>query len=133
MATVQEVVYTDDLTGKQLNAGAFWTIRLVIDDVAYELHLSGKSKTAWEKALQPFIENTVGEKVKLPAHGSRISLFSQRRPATVDREQNRAIRNWLADNWQNAGLDPPSWKGRIPVAAVEAFQRYGGKKVPPAA
>jgi hypothetical protein len=128
MATVQEVRYTDDLTGKQLDSGTFRTVRLVVDDRAYELHLSPSSAAELEQALAPFIGNAASGKAKPPAHTHRIGLPTQR-PA-VDRERRRAIRVWLVDNWRAAGLDPPSNKGRIPRASVDAYHRYGGGTVP---
>ncbi len=124
MGTRRIVTTIDDLDGTEGAA----TVRLTVEDAAWEVDLSPANREALKKALQPFLE--AGRRVGLSeasrkrarssdgvsdvaawAHATRVQL-----PAGGD-SRNALIRAWAAEN----GHKVPA-RGRLPGAIVRAYE-----------
>ncbi|MEU8169760.1 Lsr2 family protein [Micromonospora sp. NPDC049004] len=113
MARKVITVLTDDLDGGKADR----TVEFSLDGVAYTIDVSDENAGVLRKALDPYIN--AGRRIgRGPAENTR----TVRRPgrpsgAGMDREQNRAIREWAAQNGYKI-----SERGRIPVEVVEAYK-----------
>ncbi|MCD0445631.1 Lsr2 family protein [Glycomyces sp. A-F 0318] len=112
MAKKTRVLLVDDIDG----GNADETVKFAIDGNAYEIDLSAAHAKELRDALVKFQE--AGTRL------GRYSLGTGRGPirataprATVDREQNKAIREWAEANGKHV-----SPRGRIPAAIVEEYQ-----------
>ncbi|HEX8631908.1 MAG TPA: Lsr2 family protein [Catenuloplanes sp.] len=115
MAKQVITLLTDDLDGSEANE----SIEFGLDGVSYTIDLSEKNAGKLRKALDPYIGsgNRVGRGgVEARRNGRRGGVAA---PGRVDRDQNRAIREWAAKN----GYDV-SERGRIPAAVIEAFHQH---------
>ncbi|MEU5722074.1 MULTISPECIES: Lsr2 family protein [unclassified Micromonospora] len=113
MARKVITVLTDDLDGGKADR----TVEFSLDGVAYTIDVSDENAGVLRKALDPFI--TAGRRIgRGPVEAGRAARRAAR-PATsgMDREQNRAIREWAAKNGYEI-----SERGRIPVSVVEAYK-----------
>ena len=105
----------DDIDGGDADE----TIRFALDGVQYEIDLSNKNAGKMRNAIAPYLAagSRVGRGGVVPAgraargHG----------PATVNREQNKAIRAWA----KKAGKDI-SDRGRIPQEIVDDYHAKAG-------
>ncbi|SDK50802.1 Lsr2 protein [Glycomyces sambucus] len=113
MAKKTQVLLIDDIDGGKADE----TVKFAIDGEAYEVDLSTAHATELREALEKFQE--AGTRL------GRYSLGSGRGPvragtasprASVDREQNKAIRDWAEANGKQV-----SPRGRIPAAIVEEY------------
>jgi uncharacterized membrane protein len=105
------LVLTDDLDG---SAGA-QTVTFGINGRTYQIDLSKKNRTAFEKVLQPYIEASRREPTR--ARAPRVAAARGRKPAAVAAAPSpTAIREWAAANGYEI-----SARGRIPAAIVEAY------------
>src|SRR2546430_17334949 len=96
----------DDIDGGEADE----TIPFAVDGVQYEIDLSKKNATKMRHALARYIE--AGSKVgRASASAARTTAGRGRGPATVDPDQNRAIREWA----QGKGI-AVSDRGRIKPA-----------------
>jgi hypothetical protein len=104
-----EVTLVDDLDG----GAADETVSFAIDGTSYEIDLSGKNAQKLRDAVTPFLgaARKVG-RVSARSGGRGRSGGS----ATVDREQNQAIREWAKKKGLNV-----SERGRIPAEIVERY------------
>jgi hypothetical protein len=104
-----EVTLVDDLDG----GAADETVSFAIDGASYEIDLSGKNAQKLRDAVTPFLgaARKVG-RVSARSGGRGRSGGS----ATVDREQNQAIREWAKKKGLNV-----SERGRIPQEIVERY------------
>ncbi|WP_100447629.1 histone-like nucleoid-structuring protein Lsr2 [Glycomyces xiaoerkulensis] len=116
MAKKTQVILIDDIDGGKAEE----TVKFAIDGQAYEIDLSAGHANELREALATFQEHgtrlgryTVGS--SRPARGS-----SGRRQA-VDREQNKAIREWAER--QGKKVSP---RGRIPQNIVEEYNAAHG-------
>ncbi|MBY8874308.1 Lsr2 family protein [Micromonospora sp. PLK6-60] len=113
MARKVITVLTDDLDGGKADR----TVEFSLDGVAYTIDVSDENAGVLRKALDPYI--SAGRRIgRGPADAGRTA----RRPgrstgAGMDREQNRAIREWATKNGYEI-----SERGRIPVSVVEAYK-----------
>ncbi|MFG3555992.1 Lsr2 family protein [Micromonospora sp. NPDC047557] len=113
MARKVITVLTDDLDGGKADR----TVEFSLDGVAYTIDVSDENAGVLRKALDPYIN--AGRRIgRGPAENAR----TVRRPgrpsgAGMDREQNRAIREWAVKNGYKI-----SERGRIPVEVVEAYK-----------
>ncbi len=115
MAHKVEVQLIDDLDGSQAEE----SITFAIDGISYEIDLSKKNATKFRKNLEPFV--TAAQKLgRVPSH--RVSARGSRRPATTDRAQSQAIREWA----QRKGLEV-SPRGRISRAVIEQYEAEAGR------
>ncbi|GAB4107073.1 histone-like nucleoid-structuring protein Lsr2 [Micromonospora arida] len=113
MARKVITVLTDDLDGGKADR----TVEFSLDGVAYTIDVSDENAGVLRKALDPYIN--AGRRI---GRGPVESTRSVRRPgrpagAGMDREQNRAIREWAVKNGYKI-----SERGRIPVEVVEAYK-----------
>lgn len=113
MARKVITVLTDDLDGGKADR----TVEFGLDGVAYTIDVSDENAGNLRKALDPYI--TAGRRI---GRGSFDTGRGGRRggrtsASGMDREQNRAIREWAAKNGYEI-----SDRGRIPVSVVEAYK-----------
>ncbi|PZG00232.1 histone-like nucleoid-structuring protein Lsr2 [Micromonospora deserti] len=113
MARKVITVLTDDLDGGKADR----TVEFSLDGVAYTIDVSDENAGVLRKALDPYIN--AGRRI---GRGPVDTGRAGRRPggsggAGMDREQNRAIREWAVKNGYKI-----SERGRIPVEVVEAYK-----------
>jgi len=107
----------DDIDGGEADE----TVRFAVDGVQYEIDLSKKNATKMRDALAGYIE--AGSKVGRASGGTaRATAGRGRGPATVDRDQNRAIREWA----QGRGI-AVSDRGRIKQEIVDRYHAEAGR------
>ncbi|MGC4892587.1 histone-like nucleoid-structuring protein Lsr2 [Micromonospora sp. DT31] len=113
MARKVITVLTDDLDGGKADR----TVEFSLDGVAYTIDVSDENAGVLRKALDPYI--SAGRRIGRGAIDTGRAARGAARPSTsgMDREQNRAIREWAAKN----GFEI-SERGRIPVSVVEAYK-----------
>ena len=113
---IQELV--DDLDGTK----AAETVRFGIDGLQYEIDLSTKNATKIREMLAPYVEK--GTKVRPGAAlvGGRAGGGRGRAASAVDRDQNRAIREWALSK----GLEV-SDRGRIKKEVVDRYNAEAGR------
>lgn len=113
MARKVITVLTDDLDGGKADR----TVEFSLDGAAYTIDVSDENAGLLRKALDPYIRagRRIGRSPVEAAHPAR----RPGRTATsgMDREQNRAIREWATKNGYEI-----SERGRIPVSVVEAYK-----------
>jgi hypothetical protein len=99
-------VVTDDLDG---SSGA-QTVSFSVDGRSYELDLAKKNRSAFDKAIKPYVDAAR----KAPANATRkASAQRGRNSSTVDLG---AVRAWAAEN-DIAVSD----RGRIAAAVMDAY------------
>ncbi|MGW5582126.1 histone-like nucleoid-structuring protein Lsr2 [Micromonospora chokoriensis] len=113
MARKVITVLTDDLDGGKADR----TVEFSLDGVAYTIDVSDENAGVLRKVLDPYIN--AGRRIgRSAAESARLG----RRPgrpsgASMDREQNQAIREWAVKNGYKI-----SERGRIPVEVIEAYK-----------
>lgn len=116
MAQKVTVTLVDDLDG----GTAEETVEFGIDGVSYEIDLSAGNAGKLRDSLADY----VGSARKSGAAGGRRKAAGTARRAgtggraSVDREQNAAIREWARKNGYNV-----SDRGRIPAEVLEAYHK----------
>lgn len=114
MAKQVITLLTDDLDGGEADE----SVEFGLDGVSYTIDLSEKNAGKLRKALDPYI--TSGSRIgRGGLEARRAPRRSGAAPGRVDRDQNKAIREWAAKN----GYDV-SERGRIPAAVIEAFHQH---------
>ncbi|MFV2102444.1 histone-like nucleoid-structuring protein Lsr2 [Micromonospora sp. LOL_024] len=113
MARKVITVLTDDLDGGKADR----TVEFSLDGVAYTIDVSDENAGVLRKALDPFID--AGRRLgRGGPDTSRTPRRASGSPAPgMNREQNRAIREWAVKNGYKI-----SERGRIPVEVVEAYK-----------
>lgn len=113
MARKVITVLTDDLDGGKADR----TVEFGIDGVNYTIDLSDQNAGVLRKALDPYINS--GNRIGRGGLGISRPARPAGRPSStvIDRDQNRAIREWAAQN----GFEI-SARGRIPANVVAAFK-----------
>ena len=113
MARKVITVLTDDLDGGKADR----TVEFSLDGVAYTIDVSDENAGLLRKALDPYI--SAGRRMGRGPVDTGRAVRRPGRPATsgMDREQNRAIREWATKNGYEI-----SERGRIPVSVVEAYK-----------
>lgn len=113
MARQVIVVLTDDLDGSEADR----TVEFDLDGASYTIDLSDKNAGELRKALDPYI--SAGTRV---GRGGVETRRETRRvgapPTRLDRDQNRAIREWAAKHGYEV-----SERGRIPASIMEAYNK----------
>jgi hypothetical protein len=107
----------DDLDGGEADE----TVTFGIDGVQYQIDLSAKNATKMREALAHYIDAGTRVGRRLPPT-VRLSTGRGRAPATVDRDQNRAIRQWA----QSKGIEV-SDRGRIKQEIVDRYHAEAGR------
>ncbi|ASR38564.1 nucleoid-associated protein Lsr2 [Prauserella marina] len=113
MAQQVIVSLVDDLDGSEADE----TVQFGVDGVTYEIDLSADNAEDLRDQLAQYVEHArrVGGNARKRAAKSNGTPAA---PASVDREQNQAIRAWARKN----GFEV-SERGRIPAAVTEAYHR----------
>jgi hypothetical protein len=113
MAQKVLVSLVDDLDGSEAEE----TVEFGLDGVSYQIDLSSDNAEELRDALAQYVEHArrAGGRKRAAV---RPSAKAAARPATVDREQNQAIRAWARKNGFQV-----SDRGRIPSEVVEAYHK----------
>jgi hypothetical protein len=106
----------DDIDGGDADE----TVRFAVDGVQYEIDLSKKNAAKMRNVLARYIE--AGAKVGRAGVAVRVAAPRGRGPARVDRDQNRAIREWAVGK----GMDV-SDRGRIKQEIVDRYHAEAGR------
>ena len=110
MAQIQEIRLIDDLDGQEADK----TVEFGIDGKSYEIDLSTANAGKLRDALAEFVGSgfarVAGRSVRWPSAPTRR--------ASVDREQNQAIREWARTHKMKV-----SDRGRIPSEVLEAYHQ----------
>jgi Lsr2 len=114
MAQKVTVTLVDDLDG----GTAEETVEFGIDGMAYEIDLSAGNAGKLRGSLADYVSNArkAGGRRKAAGPARRASAGAGR--ASVDREQNAAIREWARKNGYNV-----SDRGRIPAEVLDAYHK----------
>lgn len=109
------------------------TISFSIDRKEYSIDLSSPNAQAMREALKPFIAaarcaGRPANVVSINHHSASRTVSVSRKPATMDRDQSTAIREWA----QRHGFKC-SARGRIPAAVLDAYANQDTKTGKPAA
>ncbi|SNR61993.1 Lsr2 protein [Haloechinothrix alba] len=112
MAQKVLVSLIDDLDGGEAEE----TVEFGLDGVTYQIDLSGENAEELRDALAQYIEHARRSGGRKKA-GTKSSAASSR-SASVDREQNQAIRAWARKNGYTV-----SDRGRIPSEVVDAYHK----------
>jgi hypothetical protein len=110
MAQKVTVSLVDDLSGSQADE----TVTFGLDGKSYEIDLSSVNAGKLRDALA----NYVGAARKAGRTGHTNGVAAPVRPASVDREQNQAIREWARKRGMKV-----SDRGRIPSDVTEAYHQ----------
>ncbi|MGB6161397.1 MAG: Lsr2 family protein [Pseudonocardiaceae bacterium] len=113
MAQKVTVTLVDDLDG----GTAEETVEFGIDGVSYEIDLSSGNAGKLRGSLADYVSNArkAGGRRKVAGPVRRVSVAGR---ASVDREQNAAIREWARKNGYNV-----SDRGRIPAEVLDAYHK----------
>jgi hypothetical protein len=113
MAQKVTVTLVDDLDG----GTAEETVEFGIDGVSYEIDLSSGNAGKLRSSLADYVSNArkAGGRRKVTGPARRASGAGR---ASVDREQNAAIREWARKNGYNV-----SDRGRIPAEVLDAYHK----------
>lgn len=111
MAQIREVRLIDDLTGEAADE----TIEFGIDGKNYEIDLSKENASKLREALAAYI--TAARRAGGRRGRSGAGSGPARR-ASIDREQNQAIREWARKRGMKV-----SDRGRIPAEVLEAYHK----------
>lgn len=105
----------DDIDGGEAEE----TVTFAIDGTQYEIDLSKKNAAKMRDVLAPFV--AAGTKVARLGGTARVAPPRPRGSAAVDRDQNRAIREWA----QGKGI-AVSDRGRIKQEIVDRYHAEAG-------
>ncbi|MBV9161290.1 MAG: Lsr2 family protein [Pseudonocardiales bacterium] len=113
MAQKVTVTLVDDIDG----GTAEETVEFGIDGVSYEIDLSAGNAGKLRSSLADYVSNArkAGGRRKVTSPTRRASGAGR---ASVDREQNAAIREWARKNGYNV-----SDRGRIPAEVLDAYHK----------
>ncbi|MCP2164687.1 histone-like nucleoid-structuring protein Lsr2 [Goodfellowiella coeruleoviolacea] len=115
MAQKVTVTLVDDLDGSQAEE----TVEFGLDGISYQIDLSSKNAGKLRDALADFVSSARRAGGRKRAAG-RPPAGAKARPASADREQNQAIREWARKQGMKV-----SDRGRIPADVLEAYHRQG--------
>jgi nucleoid-associated protein Lsr2 len=116
MAQKVTVTLVDDLDGSRAEE----TVGFGLDGVAYEIDLSSDNAGKLRDALADFVTGArrAGGRKKGPGRPAGVKTAA--RPASADREQNQAIREWARKQGMKV-----SDRGRIPAEVLDAYHQQG--------
>jgi len=115
MAQKIQVILVDDLDG----GTAVETVSFGLDGTQYEIDLSKANAAKLRDSLATYVAHARKSGRPAGKSGGR-SAGRPSRPAKVDRDQTRAIRDWARKNGHKV-----SERGRIPSHVIEAFHAAG--------
>lgn len=114
MAQKVRVDLIDDIDGSEADE----TVDFSLDNVSYQIDLSGKNATELRDSLAQYVEHARRTGGRKQTGGSRKAGSQKTAKATTDREQTQAIREWARAN----GYDV-SDRGRIPRNVLDAYHQ----------
>lgn len=115
MAQKVTVTLVDDLDGSTAEE----TVEFGLDGVSYTIDLSSGNAGKLRDALADFVgsaRRAGGRKRSGPGRPVGVKV----RPASADREQNQAIREWARKQGMKV-----SDRGRIPAEVLDAYHQQG--------
>lgn len=110
MAQKVTVTLVDDLDGGKAEE----TVEFALDGKSYQIDLSDENAKKLRESVATYVDSA-----RRATHGRSPAPRRQQggtQRATVDREQNQAIRDWARNQGMNV-----SDRGRIPSDVVDAF------------
>lgn len=110
MAQKVLVSLVDDLDGSEADE----TVEFGLDGISYQIDLSAKNAEGLRETLSQYVDHAR----RSGGRKRSARLGSTGRTASVDREQNQAIRAWARKNGYAV-----SDRGRIPTEVVEAYHK----------
>jgi hypothetical protein len=115
MAQKVTVTLVDDLDGSKAEE----TVGFGLDGIAYEIDLSSDNAGKLRDALADFVSTArrAGGRKRGPGRPAGVKTA---RPASADREQNQAIREWARKQGMKV-----SDRGRIPAEVLDAYHQQG--------
>lgn len=113
MAQKVTVTLVDDLDGSTAEE----TVEFGLDGASYTIDLSGNNAGRLRDALEEYVEHARRAGGRKRAAG-RPAAGRAPRPASADREQNLAIREWARKQGMKV-----SDRGRIPAEVLEAYHK----------
>lgn len=115
MAQKVTVTLVDDLDGSKAEE----TVGFGLDGIAYEIDLSSDNAGKLRNALADFVTSArrAGGRKKGPGRPLGVKAV---RPASADREQNQAIREWARKQGMKV-----SDRGRIPAEVLDSYHQQG--------
>lgn len=105
MAQQTNVVYVDDLEGKEITDNDVPTVHFSLDGVDYEIDLNNKNQEKMRKALKPYVD---------AAH--RVGKKTGKRGTKTSSLNASEVRAWA----QQQGLEVPD-RGRLPQHIMDAW------------
>jgi hypothetical protein len=103
----------DDLDGSEAEE----TVEFAIDGISYEIDLSSSNAGKLRDTLASYVAHARRTGGRRRSGGAvRGAVGRAARPATADREQNQAIRDWARKRGMKV-----SDRGRIPAEVLEAY------------
>lgn len=114
MAQKVLVSLVDDLDGSEADE----TVEFGLDGINYQIDLSSENAEELRDALAQYVEHARRAGGRKRSSGRPSAKTTAARPASVDREQNQAIRAWARKNGFQV-----SDRGRIPSEVVEAYHK----------
>ncbi|MFI9012240.1 Lsr2 family protein [Actinosynnema sp. NPDC053489] len=116
MAQKVTVTLVDDLDGGKAEE----TVGFGLDGVSYEIDLSADNASRLRDALADFVASARKAGGRKRGPGRPAGVKAAARPASADREQNQAIREWARKQGMKV-----SDRGRIPAEVLEAYHQQG--------
>lgn len=117
MARRELVVLEDDLDG----GDAAETVKFALDGTYYEIDLNKKNAKKLRDSLASYV--AAGRRVGRGGVTARGRVARGRGASAIDREQNKAIREW-ARKAKKAVAD----RGRIPQEIVDEYHAKAGRR-----
>jgi hypothetical protein len=114
MAQKVTVTLVDDLDGSRAEE----TVEFGLDGVSYQIDLSDDNASKLRDALAEFVAGA--RRAGGRKRGAGRPVVAKARPASADREQNQAIREWARKQGMKV-----SDRGRIPAEVLEAYHQQG--------
>lgn len=115
MAQKVTVTLVDDVDGSQAEE----TVEFGLDGATYQIDLSGSNAGRLRDALAEYVEHARRAGGRKRAAGRATATAGRApRPASADREQNQAIREWARKQGHKV-----SDRGRIPAEVLEAYHK----------
>ena len=112
MAQKVTVTLVDDIDGSEAEE----TLEFGLDGVSYQIDLSGGNAEKLREILGDYVEHARRSGGRKRAAGRVVVSGRAVRPASVDRDQNQAIREWARKKGYKV-----SDRGRIPKEVTEAY------------
>jgi hypothetical protein len=113
MAQKVTVTLVDDLDGSVAEE----TVEFGLDGASYIIDLSSDNAGRLREALEEYVDHARRAGGRRRAPGRQLAGRAAR-PASADREQNQAIRDWARKQGMKV-----SDRGRIPAEVLDAYHR----------